>query len=494
MSGLARVWDGPMGIGGGPSTSAPSATDYIIDLSTRALTYKDLTFTRGGTATKVWLQDSATTIAAVSTGASDALFADHGTGEGGGVWSLPLYTNHAPNAFDLSTGGGWSSNGSLTVTTSDGSSLYASPTGANDAQRVRDTSASTTANNYFALANGTFTQSLWVRTWPGDAPTVPPSFIGNFVGANFAFSPTSTIARYGDTGTSQYAGIFPAAADSSGLVGVGSLATWGFSAIAGALDLPLIDGTKTASAEITFSATARSKIVNAAGDFAIQISCIPSASTWDQYGNSYLFYASSADGELSLRYDAATLGLILRVRGVDVGSTGSSISAGAHMQYGQRSPSPTDVWTQGQAWTALVWYRPSKGDGGIRITVNGCTTADLLITPTGSALAAPTVAYLGSNNGASSFAARWRHEIRMPVSVLPTTPEIVVLADSIVANDVESGICFPGAPTYYYTAAQAATRAGIGCLAHHGDLIANQKAAFLASPWSSQSTVKAQDA
>lgn len=480
-----RCSSGALRVGGGPSTSSPLASDYVINLSSRALSYPGLAATRGGTAPTVWLQGSTSTIAAASTGTTDALYEDRGDGSGGGVSTFDVATNQAPSAFDMSSAGGWTINAAFAVVSSDGSAAYTDPTGGTGAQRCRDTSATATANNYHLLTLGVFTQSVWAFDWPGDTPTIAPSIIGTFTTLNFSMALSSAWTRQVESGSSQYTGIFPASSTSSDVVGVGSLATWGYSAYAGYNDLPLVAGTKTVSASIAFGATALSKLVDTLGNFDVELSYIVSVDEWDHLGNCYLLYATSTDGELSIRYDAASLSLIFRVRGVDVGQTSAANGPlVCTMGYSNRSPSPMDVQTPGQVMRVRTWYRPSHGDGGIRMTVNGCTMLDLAIVSTGSALAAPTVAYLGSNAGSSSFPARWQ-EVRRPAALTTPAPEGLVVGDSIMGPAVESAIATAGDGSYYYSPAQALTRPGIVSLAHAGDTIAVQKATFLASPYSS---------
>lgn len=198
----------------------------------------------------------------------------------------------------------------------------------------------------------------------------------------------------------------------------------------------------------------------------------------------YLFTSSTPEGELSLRIDPGHV-IRLKVRGVDVTFAANF---------------PTSTLNQFRAGDDVVWrawYRPSVGTYGLRVTVNGVVLPDLTGATTGGALAAPTSATIGTTIADTSIAQRFVAVAKSAVPVA-TTPEIVVIGDSTVAPWPSTYGGLDGSGAFLiscahdlYTVAERSARPSIGMLAVPGDTTSGQKAKWLASPWSSQSTVKA---
>jgi len=210
------------------------------------------------------------------------------------------------------------------------------------------------------------------------------------------------------------------------------------------------------------------------------------------------FAASSAEGTMSLHYEATNTSTtasgrwMLTVRGVLILTVEENFPlSSAALQ-----------WRVGDDVTWRAWYRPSTGQAGVRITVNGVTAPDTTAATTGSALAAPTVvsAYYAPSTVADvtqtqTFIARFSWQ-----APRDTTPEFLILGDSTLASFWYQAARGPNVGSWQnlisvghdvYTAAQRSQRHGIGLVAVPGDTVEGQKAKFLASPWSSQGNVSA---
>jgi hypothetical protein len=185
------------------------------------------------------------------------------------------------------------------------------------------------------------------------------------------------------------------------------------------------------------------------------------------------FIADTPEGELSLKFDG--IQWFLKVRGVAVLDNTPQLE-GVAANLG---------WRAGDDVKWRTWYRPSIGQAGIRIWVNGVQGRDITTTTTGGALAAPTSAVAF----ADTFTAHGLADV-------PTafTPEFVLVGDSTSASWVENGIgdgCVMTLAHKLYTVIQRATRPGIGTIAVQGATAEDQLTSWLASAWRHQTGIKA---
>jgi lysophospholipase L1-like esterase len=460
---------------------------YVLDFASSAGSYPGLTVTTTGS---VYLQ--AAGVPVLATGATNPLYEDLGTAEGGGIHVFPSTVNASPSPFDFRTSAGWLNTAGAVVT----NAATLGPDGLTLAQSVADTVTNDQSQVLYIFPGGA--QAQYVSCWIKDGSPTPSGFFSlqksNYSGIHQPHSATwIRVTNYDVAGTATYCGFAPSgttAINGATLVDTGATCVWGFQSVPGPWSPPLIVS-GTAAAAKTLDATAGARAVDATGALDFQVTVAPGVG--DMSGSQganvnigdlqfvpsyYVWSATTADGRMSLRYTRGTGGAAgnytLEVRGVDVGATSTGAWSG--------------LFGAGQAITVRAWYNPTAGSGGIRLSVNGCYQPDTVIVATGAPLAAPSTIYLGTNLGSSTGALTGRFTRAPKRTALTIAPvEFIMLGDSIMGD---FGITAPSVGSFIYTNGEPSTRPGIGTLAVSGNTVANQQNFFNACAWKS-SAVKA---
>ena len=453
-----------------------------IDMSAPASSYTGVTYARTGANAVV--ATSASTAAQIAAGIP--LYENRGDGLEFGVWTFPAFTNDA--AQNVTT---WATVNSGVITAL---AAGTAPDGSAVAYEVNDTNAAAIAGASFAVSSSdSRVQSTWVRDHAGTVPSSPGMLAsnlatpgGNAGGVSLGSGTVWRRVSYADNQTSGFTSIqvLPAGAQpaTSNVAATGAVDVAFPSSVAQAVNVPPLGGTadyptilgSTGAATMQLNAA----LIVSSGDldvegyatsmFGSQDGDPPSTPT-----AAYLFAASSSEGVMSLRYSAVSSNnnFILSVRGVDVLTLPS-----VHFAVGD------DLRWRG-------WYRNSSGVCGIRIWVNG-SFQEITAATTGAALVVPTVAYLGSDtSGANGFAALHTKFIAHgSAEVSAPAPEFLLLGDSI-----STGAYFVHAPTAWLYQRTVARRTNPGCasLGVSGQVIAQQRGIFDASPYKGVPSIKA---
>ena len=454
-----------IGIYNAPAVVSPTY-NTIADVTSKATTYTGLTFTRTGSTAYLQTADGVVE----SQGNNVALWEDRNDGAGGGVWGFASYTNDVTDAFDINNAF-WSTVGSPTRTTNVGDGPLV---GSGNADSIRDTSAAAAAVVYHSGFTTTPPHrfgSIWLKD--GSNPNAPSPQKTGLVHTYPVTNGTSIDARESERlsagvaswkrlttrthglGTIGNFCIAPSAWSGSAsagytenVAGTGETIVWGAQTTTAPADVPLISG--SASGNMVIGLSTPATLVDS-GDFDFEITLVMRQDRWtangatqNQIPSGYILKATSTDGELSLRYDAGTSpksyyddAFILKVRGVDVVSLVGN-GSNTELMHG---------WRNGDKLTLRAWYRVSTGQCGIRLSVNGTCTA-LTATAgsgtwgktgstTGTALAAPSSAYLLSDGSSNFFAAQISGVVKSYVLAAgnpPTfAPEFVWVGDSTSA-------------------------------------------------------------
>lgn len=210
-----------------------------------------------------------------------------------------------------------------------------------------------------------------------------------------------------------------------------------------------------------------------------------------------LFHATTPEGDISLRYEtdfAVGAAFWLKVRGVDAVEYNENFFITGGTTPDSRT---VNTWRAGDEIHWRAWYRPSTGQAGIRVAVNGVYLPDFTTTTTGGALATPTAVTVGATiantTQAQTFTARFKAQ-----TPTTTTPEFMVIGDSTLAPwEGGSSVTYSGIYPLtsvghaLYHASERWTRPGIGILAVPGDTCAGQQTKWSASPWKSAPSLKA---
>lgn len=459
----AEAWRRPSGSG-----LVGLSLDFTVPVAPSGVT-----ISRTGGSTAYPALSSSTTQA--TTG---AIYENRGDPAGGGWWTFPPFTNQvtAPtNHADVS----WTNFAGTVVVTA---AATTSPDGTTHGDQLLVAPANAAANNllYFGslATNADRIHSGWVK----DA--VPaPSIQGALIGDGF---PTNQAIEYpGGWGWQRTFPVFsvniqiqgwwvtgyePWLTPSQIVSASGAIDVWGDSMVVGTNDYPLVIGSTNAQT-IEFSPTLSGQVIPN-GDLDLEGTFINRDATNGNRGPTdtgagvaYVFSASTPDGLLALRFDDSTNVWTLTVRGVDQASTILENS-----------------WAYGKLKRFRVWYKPSTGAYGFRITTNNCTAAEASGVATGSALRAPTDFWLGSNLGAANYLAGQWTSFKTYINATngPLQGEFVLIGDSIVE--------WPAHPTHMmlsgagiYTTAEAAVRPGIVTLARGGETIQQQQTRYDAS-------------
>lgn len=454
--------------------------ETAVDLSSQAGADAALTYSRtGGDA---YLQTDAENVTKIVAG-SGSLFENRADGNGGGVWTWPAFTGEATNQKKIG-GAGWT-NTSATVT----ADAIASPASGETANKVDDATAGVTASVHQAITPSLvlYQLSMWLKDVAGSVPTAPGMFLFHS-DAKYGLSNGSGLAwRRRSINSAPFAPsftpLYPAGATPGGEADIiskdgynlptyvldaaqtGAVYAWGLM-ISPVGDLPLIIGNSGVTLVSLTSPTA----VFAGGDLDLEL-------VWQQphnntvYGSNmgtsaYVFYASTPDGELSLRYSSTSYRWTLRVRGVDVLVTDGGREIGLGPQWRDMKVRAT--------------YKPSLGTCSLEIWHNGAMHWDARLTgsTTGGALAAPTSFYLGSDGSGNGFSARWRRVARG----VDWSPELMVIGDSIPAWTNTAALAYwPIAGSHVYTVDEARTRAGVVSIATPGDRVDQQETKYSAN-------------
>ncbi len=439
----------------------------------------------GGT---VYAQTSATAV----TATTGTVFEDRGDAAGGGWWTFGSYTNAISTPFNHASGVVWTYSNAPTVT----QDSAVAPDGTTTADTISQPGDGTQRDIYFGnlVTSANRVHSTWVKD-ASPAPSVAgglkvdtwTSFAG---GVTFGTGSSWRRVHASSNDTEQHrltaAGYNPLASSSRyDNTQAGAVYAWGDQEIAGIDDLPLVTSASgNQTIQITDTPTLSNLIVG--GDLDLEGVYVSRVGDCFGYGgfvpaDFYVFSAETNDGALSLRFVQSTRHWVFAVRGVDVGFV--------HM----------GGFPDGQEVKFRVYYKPSTGKWGMRVTMNGALAS---ISPTtgadnqpfdqsttGSALAAPTSFWLGSNLGASGYLnGQWK-SLRTYVNATETRlpAEFVLLGDSIVAqytDAIDSGSAI-------YTVAEARTRAGVANQAIVGNRIADQKTKYNASAYKGAASVTA---
>jgi lysophospholipase L1-like esterase len=451
-------------------------TAFTVADFTSATTAAALTYARTGV--DIWLATSSGTVATKLVAGAGVPWQDTGVGLGTGVLVAPAFTNIFAVPYNFSDGQ-WVNLNSCAITTG-----QTAPDGTTDAVKLRDTSASLLAAMY-RTSSVTIpgTLAVWVADVAGDVPSPLGAIVGDQNGvAHEAFGGAAyrrVRIRTNPDGIAlagQGAAIYTLA-PAGGATGfdvsaVGSVLAWGSSYYPNTVDYPLANGASGMIAARLSTAAAAEIVLG--GNLTLSGRFTP---LWtNMYANGlpgYAFSASTPDGLLALRYDHASDTWILTVRGADVLTAVTSASVAPTV-------TPTAGFAEGQEIQWTVWYHPTAGTMGIRLSINGNQSTDATGVASGSPLAAPTAAWVGSNVGTSgSLAAHLRGRVVSSLTVPAFAPEGIALGASVMASYVQR----VPTPSFWYTAAEAWTRAGILTLALPGDTIAGQSARWSASAY-----------
>jgi hypothetical protein len=175
---------------------------------------------------------------------------------------------------------------------------------------------------------------------------------------------------------------------------------------------------------------AKLALMNAGGDLHESgvFTIPPSWTSVSTPGDAFAFMsADTPDGLIRLSYNWPTYSVTLRVRGVDVLSGGSVVQQAGN-------------WHTGDKVQWRCWYKVSTGECGFAIRVNGCWGLVYTAATTGTALAAPTAAWIGSSQGTSlTFAGTHANWTSYPSSTPNFRPSVTgyIMGDSREANYVD---------------------------------------------------------
>ena len=438
-----------IGIYNAPPVVSPTF-NTIVDFTAKAASYSGVTITRSGAT--AYPQTAPGVVEAVT--GNNAIWEDRGDGAGGAVWFFPSYTNDVTDAFDF-TGAYWAAYNSVTRTANVGDGPLV---GSANADRISDASGAQDCGIYHTGYTATPPHrfaSVFMKDGPS-TPTSSPAIMHTFPPSNAGSIDAREAVRTGGGaswkrlrirthGLSSISNFVILPADVTGggasphaLVpsATGSVDVWGAQTTTAPADVPLISG--SASGDCKGQLTSPATLVDS-GDLDVEIQFVADTDRYTansasqaQIASGYLWSATSTEGEMSVRYDQGTAGnsywddkFVLRVRGVDVLDN-----------VGNGGTTQTMVgWRVGDVITVRAWYRPSTGQSGLRISVNGVRhlATDKTGSTTGGALVAPTSGWIASNGGASGlWSVRVRKVLAYVQAAPPSTPspEFVWLGDS----------------------------------------------------------------
>lgn len=441
------------------------SSSFVIDLSGPTLPATIVATARTGD--PIWAATSATSIAQVS-GAG----VYENRGGLGGWWSFPAYSNliSAPFAHGSSP---WATSGTVTVTAEGTTGAPTGPDGVSESgATIADADTSTwVLNGVSASPSTAASHSGWARVNAVNPPTSPGGMYLGGGGVYGYVTPSGPAWQrwYSYAAGQQYHGYSPAGMvpspdpyTSPAFVNsaTGAMDVWGSQMLDSVVDLPLAN-TSVGAQDYTF---ASSVLPRFAGDLDVQGRFTTSLvqNGQQQQPDGYLWSESSTDGLAAVRIAAGSFVATAR---------GSDVFTGFNANFGY-----------GQEVTWRFVYAPSSGTALLRITYNGVyqDQTEVRATATGSALAQPSAAYLGSNVG-SDYAAVQHRQFSFPRGGTGALiPEFVVLGDSIVGALSNYALT----PSYIYTASEARTRAGIVDIAVPGNKVNDQIANWNASSYS----------
>jgi hypothetical protein len=473
---------------------------------------------------------SAVTYASVAT--DTCIYEDHGDNTPGGWWVHPAFSNStAP--FTLS-GGNW---GDFNTTLSAAGSVTCPDGTTGNASKITSTNGSY-SNHYWEGTDNSKTMwaCMWVRDDAGDPPTNPLFGIQQL--SNGLVTVTATKAGSGNSwrrvcrpslGASysdvNHVGIIPSTdgaiwhgqAGSIDVCGVSIHEDYEFTGGADRAyaqsDLPMISTSTGAQIVSLDSATASTLLDGGNLDVAVSfVPAIPRPSDWDlDTGDGsqpmYFFRVNTPEGELSLRWANISAGeFILRARGADIITAGSNTGMAFPNAYSALTDLASAACNAGctsnqyasheapgyvaQEMTARVWYQPSTGSAGFRITINGATQIDTTAATTGSITAPSGVsAYLLSDGTTKILPGRVTKFTVYKQGYYATAPiaKIVAMGDSLMRSNPR----YPSIPGFIYTANEI--RAGkptTAVLALGGDTCEGQQTAFSSSSYHDNANVR----